>query len=103
MRKLIVTPIMAAFLVVLVSFALTNTQNVKVGLWPTDLMVALPLSTMMLIAMAGAFFLGGLLLWLGALGAHARARRAEDKVKMLEAHIATLKARAATAILPPPG
>jgi putative membrane protein len=85
--------IFAPLLFVLVLFALSNPQPVHLGLWPTDLTIDIPLSITVLLAMAVAFVLGALLLWLSALGARLRARRAEHSVKMLEAQVAELKAR----------
>jgi uncharacterized integral membrane protein len=84
--------IFAPLLFVLVLFALSNPQVVHLGLWPTDFMVDLPLSITVLLAMAVAFVLGSTLLWFSAVGARMRARRAESKVRMLEAQVAELKA-----------
>jgi uncharacterized integral membrane protein len=103
MRRLIVLPITIVFLVVLVSFTLSNTQMVTVGLWPTGMSTVLPLSLAMLASMAAAFFVGGVLIWGASLGARHRARRAEEQVRLLEAEIATLKAAASAPALPPPG
>ena len=75
-------------LLVLVVFALSNTQSVRVGLWPIDVFLALPLSIAILTAMAVAFFAGGLIVWLGALGQSRRARQAEHLVRLLQAQLA---------------
>lgn len=83
----------APLLFLLVLFALSNPQAVHLGLWPTDLVVDMPLSITVLLAMALAFVLGALLLWLSAIAARLRARRAEHSVRMLEAQVAELKAR----------
>jgi len=85
--------IAAPFLFLLVLFALSNPQATEFKLWPTDYSVVLPLSLAVLGAMGVAFFLGALLLWMSALAARARARRAEHKVRLLEAQVAELKAR----------
>jgi putative membrane protein len=88
--------IFAPLLFLLVLFALSNPQAVHLGLWPTDVVVDLPLSIAILLSMAVAFMVGALLLWLSAVAARLRARRAENAVKMLEAQVAELKKRLAT-------
>jgi uncharacterized membrane protein YciS (DUF1049 family) len=92
-------------LIVLVAFALSNREVVRLGLWPTDYALDTPLAVAVLVGMAVAFVLGALLVWFGALAARARARSAERQVRRLEAQIATLQARVAspTLPLPPPG
>ncbi len=94
-RILIALPV----LIILVLFALSNPAPTEFRLWPTDLAVVLPLSLAVLGAMAVAFIIGAALLWLSALAARHRARRAERQVQVLEAQVAELKARLA----PPPG
>jgi uncharacterized integral membrane protein len=88
----------------LVLFALSNAAPVQLGLWPTDFSLRLPLSIAMLLAMAAAFLLGGLFVWLSALGQRRRARRAEAQVRALDAQVSDLKARLmpAGSALPPP-
>jgi uncharacterized integral membrane protein len=85
--------IAAPFLFLMVVFALSNPQPIEFKLWATDYAVTLPLSLAVLGAMGVAFFLGALLLWMSALAARRRARKAEYKVKLLEAQVAELKAR----------
>jgi uncharacterized integral membrane protein len=99
MRLVILVP----FLVLLVLFALSNTQPVKLGLWPTDFAVELPLSIAMLGGMAVAFLAGGMLVWINELGQRRRARQAEHTVKLLEAQIAEFRAGQRHATVPPPG
>jgi putative membrane protein len=94
--------IAAPFLLLLVLFALSNTQVVQLGLWPTGWSVTLPLSITVLAAMAVAFFLGALVLWVSTLAAIHRARRAEHQVKLLEAEVQQLKAQVGRPGLPPP-
>ena len=93
--------IFAPLLFLLVLFALSNPQPVQIGLWPTDVLVGIPLSITVLLAMAAAFLLGALLLWMSAVGARLRARRAEHTVRMLEAQVAELKARLAVPVAVP--
>jgi putative membrane protein len=76
-----------------VLFALSNTEPVKIGIWPTDYSVDLPLSLAILGSMAVAFLLGALIVWIAELGQRRRARQAERKVRLLEAKIEELTAR----------
>jgi lipopolysaccharide assembly protein A len=87
LRALIALP----FLVVLVLFALSNAQEVTIGLWPTDVGVTMHLSIAILVAMGIAFFLGALLVWIPALKYRRRARRAEKTVQRLEQQLDELK------------
>jgi lipopolysaccharide assembly protein A len=80
-------------LLVLVLFALSNTETVRLGIWPTDYSMELPLSIAILGAMAAAFLVGGFIVWMAELGQRRRARRAEHAVRLLEAQVLELKAR----------
>ncbi len=79
--------IAAPFLLLLVLFALSNTTPVALGLWPTDLALRLPLSLAVLAGMALAFLAGALLVWGETLRQRRRARRAEARVRLLEARL----------------
>jgi uncharacterized integral membrane protein len=86
----------------LVLFALTNTDMVKLGLWPTDYAIEVHLSLAILVSAAIAFLLGALVVWMSELAQRRRARQAERKVRLLEAQIEALQARtASSASLPP--
>jgi putative membrane protein len=86
----------------LVLFALSNMEVVRLGLWPTDYGIDVHLSLAILIAMAVAFLLGALVVWMSELGQRRRARQAERTVRLLEAQIEELKLRpTATMSLPP--
>jgi lipopolysaccharide assembly protein A len=98
MRLLIALPL----LVLLVLFALSNTAPVRLGLWPTDYALQMPLSLAVLGGMAVAFFAGGAIVWLSELSQRRRARQAEHSVRLLEAQVQELKARLPQAQLPPP-
>ena len=98
MRLLILAP----FLLLLVLFALSNTKTVQVGLWPTGLSLEGPLSLVILVGMAVAFLIGGVLVWIAELGQRRRARRAEQAVRLLEAQVQALKSRLPQAALGPP-
>jgi uncharacterized integral membrane protein len=90
------------FLLVLVAFALSNQQPVKLALWPTDLSIEAPLSIAVLIASGLFFFLGALFVWWGSLAARARARRAERRAAALEAELTAREKAAVPAFRAPP-
>ena len=87
----------------LVLFALSNTEVVRLGLWPTDYSIGVHLSVAILVAMALAFLLGALVVWISELSQRRRARRAERTVRLLEAQIKVLQARATPPIPLPSG
>ena len=89
MRLLVGLPL----LLILVLFALSNRAPVRLGFWPTDYTMDLPLSVAILAAMAFAFLAGGAMLWLSVLAQRRRARHAEHAVRLLEAQVLELKAR----------
>jgi putative membrane protein len=86
----------------LVLFALSNTEVVRLGLWPTDYGVELHLSIAILAAMAIAVLLGALVVWMSELSQRRRARRAERTVRLLEAQIEALQGRPAPTMSLPP-
>jgi uncharacterized integral membrane protein len=89
MRLLIALPL----LLLLVLFALSNAAPVRLGLWPTDFTLQLPLSLAVLAAMAIAFLAGGTIVWFSEFAQRRRARHAEQTVRLLEAQVQDLKAR----------
>ena len=86
----------------LVLFALSNTETIRLALWPTDYGLDAPLSVAILVAMAIAFILGALVVWFSALAQRRRARRAERTVQVLEAQVQDLKARLQPSLSLPP-
>ncbi len=80
-------------------FELSNMQTVRLGFWPTDYSIDVPLSLTVLTAMAVAFLVGALVVWTAELGQRARARKAERTVKLLEAKVQELTARQSTVSL----
>jgi uncharacterized integral membrane protein len=80
-------------LLLMVLFALSNTASVRLGLFPTDFTIEVPLSVAILTAMGIGFFLGGLRLWFTALHHRRAARRAEQAVRLLEAKQQELRSR----------
>jgi uncharacterized integral membrane protein len=97
MRAIIAIP----FLILFVLFALSNTDQVRLALWPTDYSLQLPLSIAILGAMGLAFLIGSLLVWFSVLGAWRRARRAEQAVRTLQDQLRVMRATP-VASLPPP-
>jgi putative membrane protein len=88
LRAILIIPV----LLVLVLFALSNTQSVRLGFWPTDLTVYAPLSLAVLSMAALCFLFGAAIAWMAGLRYRSRARRAERSVAALEAEIASLRA-----------
>ena len=86
----------------LVLFALSNTETVTLGFWPTDYGLEVHLSIAILVAMAIAFLIGALVVWVKELSQRRRARLAERKVRLLEAKIEELQARGAAPVSLPP-
>ena len=98
MRVLLTIPL----LLILIVFALSNKQVVRLGLWPTDILLDAPVSIAVLVV-AGLFFIAGAsITWGRALSQGRRARRAESAVRQLEAQMQAMRARPANS-LPPPG
>jgi len=89
-------------LLLMILFALSNTDPVRLGLFPTDYSIEVPLSVAILTAMGIGFFLGGLRLWFTALHHRRAARRAQDAVRLLEAKHQELKSRSSGPLLTPP-
>jgi uncharacterized integral membrane protein len=98
MRLLIALPL----LLLLVLFTLSNREPVRLGLWPTDYALVLPLSLAIIGGMAVAFLVGGLLVWVSALAHRRRARQAEQMVRLLESQVQELKARPPQPLVTPP-
>jgi uncharacterized integral membrane protein len=97
MRWLIALPL----LLLLVSFALSNSADVRLGLWPTDFALELPLSLVVLGAMAVALLAGALLVWISELALRRRARHAEQTIRLLEAQVQELRTRPSQPLIPP--
>jgi putative membrane protein len=80
----------------MVLFALSNTEPVRIGLFPLGwLPFQVPLSVAILAAMGLGFFLGGLRVWFASLRYRRAARRAEQAARLLEAKQRELQARPA--------
>ena len=83
MRVLLTLPV----LVLLVLFAVSNTGPVRLGIWPTDWSIELPVAVAVLGAAAVSFVIGGILVWLGELGRRRQLRRALQDVRRLESQL----------------
>lgn len=101
LRALIALP----FLAVLVLFALSNQQPIRILLWPTDLSLELPLSAAVLAISAVFFITGAFLVWVSTIALRARARRAEETARQLRHQVEALRAQQGhpAMALPPPG
>jgi uncharacterized integral membrane protein len=80
-------------ILILAIFALSNRQDVTVGIWPTDYTTQVPLAVAVLVGMAVAFILGAAIVWFDHLGLGRRARRAEASVRRLQAQLTQAEAR----------
>jgi len=74
-------------------FALSNTEEVELRLWPFDLAWAAPLGIAVLVLCALSFLVGALLAWSGNFAARRRAREVEAAARLLEAELATTQQR----------
>jgi len=81
------------FLLVLVSFVLSNREPVTVGFWPTDARWDMPLSVALLIAAGVALIVGAAMVWISEFRQRRRARHAEAAVRRLEEQVQELQAR----------
>jgi uncharacterized integral membrane protein len=91
LRMILLSPL----LVLLALFAVSNTAVVPIGLWPTGWLVDAPVSAAILVGMAGAFVVGGLVVWVGRVGERRRLRRAEARVAALQAELDRVRGGAA--------
>lgn len=98
MRLVIAVPLLA----LLVLFALSNTHPVRLGLWPTDFALELPLSLAVLAGMAIGFLAGGMVVWFGEWSRRRQAREADHRVRLLEAQVAQMRAGDVGRRLDPP-
>jgi uncharacterized integral membrane protein len=93
MRWILFVPL----LVVVALFALSNPQDVEFRLWPFDVFIPAPLGVATLLIGAVGFVIGASIAWGAALPARRRAVRYEQAARLLEAEIASLKAKEETA------
>jgi uncharacterized integral membrane protein len=94
--------IAVAFLLVLMSFVLSNREPVTIAFWPTVMRWDTPLSLALLIVAVVALVVGGAIVWIPELGQRRRARQAESAVRLLEEQVRELKAPLQQSAMPPP-
>ena len=85
--------VMLPLLVILIIFALSNRADVTLSF--IGYATVLPLSVAVLIAAGVFFLLGALVVWFGELRQRRRARRAEQRVVVLEGQLAAARRDAA--------
>ena len=98
LRWLVGIPLLLA----LILFTLSNRDAVRIGLFPTDFSLEVPLAVALLIAMGLGFFMGGLLVWFATLRHRREARHAQETVRVLEARRQELKVLPTGTLLAPP-
>jgi uncharacterized integral membrane protein len=89
MRWLLFLPL----LIILAVFALSNMQEVQLRMWPFDLAWAAPLGVAVLVLSGFGFLVGAVLVWAVSLPARRHARQVEQAARLVEAELATLKAK----------
>jgi uncharacterized integral membrane protein len=78
-------------LAAVLSFALSNRQNVSVGLWPLDGAMASPLYAIGLAPLVFGLVFGGLWGWLGSMPHRLRARRLNKELTALNDKIGEMQ------------
>ena len=96
MRWILLLPLF----VLLVLFALSNRQEVQLGLWPFDLTWAVSLSVAVLAIAGLAFLLGALVASAAALPGCRRARKVRAAAGLVEAELAELRGQMARDVGP---
>jgi uncharacterized integral membrane protein len=91
---------LAALLLIL--FAVSNREMVSVGLWPLPAFVELPLYLVVLGTLLLGFIMGQLVTWIGGWRRRREARRARDRVAILEQELELARVRPADARVPVP-
>ncbi len=91
---------MAPLLLVLVLFALSNRQEVRLGLWPTDVSTTMPLWLMVLGLGAMFFLIGAVMVWLAEAPTRRRLVALERSAASLAAELTSLRAERAEAETP---
>jgi lysylphosphatidylglycerol synthetase-like protein (DUF2156 family) len=82
---------------VAISFALTNRQDVTIGLWPLPFELSVPFFVAALIGVLLGFLAGGLVAWAAQHRNRARARRETRRAERLEQELAAERAARAEA------
>src|SRR3546814_7084194 len=88
---IVVAPIMR----IAVLFAISNRQTVMLGLWPLPYEISVPVYLIAMLPLAAGFIAGGMVAWIGAGKARARARAGTRQINAQEREIAALPGRLA--------
>jgi lysylphosphatidylglycerol synthetase-like protein (DUF2156 family) len=72
-------------------FAISNLEAVELTIWPLPFVVNAPVFVVALVGLAVGFFAGGIVAWLNAGRARARARSAERAVRARDIEIEELR------------
>jgi len=88
---------LAALLVIL--FAASNKEAVSVGLWPLPQSIEIPLYLLVLVTLIVGFFIGQLVTWIGGWRWRREARRAHERIALLERELEAERARPVVARL----
>lgn len=78
-------------LAIFVTFTVANMGLVAIDFWPFELQLNLPIAPLLLGCLLAGFIIGAFLMWLRFGAARARARRAEQRAKLLEHELVELK------------
>jgi len=82
--------------IVLIAFAIANTQTITLSFYPLPFQVAVPLYLVILGALVVGVFIGGVSSWLAARRHRRIARQRRRRIEALEAELAQLKQQAET-------
>ena len=82
-------------MLVAAAFAVSNRQDVSVGLWPLFEPVLVPLYFVTLLALLAGLFLGMAIAWIWSLGARRAARARARRIEGLERELAEARQRPA--------
>ncbi len=78
-------------LVIFVTFTVANMGLVAIDFWPFEFQFSMPIAPLLLGCLLAGFVTGAFLMWLRFGAARARARRAEQRAKLLEHELVELK------------
>jgi putative membrane protein len=92
--------LIAPLFVLLILFALSNKQEVALGLWPFDLTWEAPVSVAILLAASFAFLFGAGIVWLATMKYRGQVRALRERVRVLDAELAGARSRLAREVPP---
>lgn len=78
-------------LAIFVTFTVANMGLVAIDFWPFEFQFSMPIAPLLLGCLLAGFVIGAFLMWLRFGAARARARRAEQRAKLLEYELVELK------------